>query len=381
MKKSLVFAAMACIAFASCTEDEIFTTNLNQEKAIAFSAPVVTKNTRAAVEDGTNYDNQKSFDVWGWWTAEEFSQTLSGSKVYINAANAVYDGNTWYPKNGDKLYYWPKNGYLTFLACSPADLPGVSADGKGITITDYVVNNVQSNLDMVDIMFSERVYNQTKDHHTATTGGYDGVDLTFRRALSSIVFNIKQNAAYTGTKITIESIKLKNVYKKATFFQNLNDKVDATTELPTTEGNSDPAVWVVSGATTDKVDYSVDDIKDYVLTTSPYWPSTKSTTPPAPYNGEGSPATTNAFQKTDFLLIPQSLNGVVLEIKYTIGSPDSDPLPQTYTYPFKANAKWEIGYRYTYNVSIGFDPITFAPIVDVYATTNASTDLPINKQN
>jgi hypothetical protein len=49
-------------------------------------------------------------------------------------------------------------------------------------------------------------------------------------------------------------------------------------------------------------------------------------------------------------------------------SPDSDPIDQYYE--VKLADSWKMGYRYVYNVTFGFDPITFAPTVEVFVDAN-----------
>lgn len=382
MKKSLFFAAMACIAFAGCTEDEVFNTDLNQERAIAFSAPVVAPNTRAAVEVGKIYDKGLKFNVWGWWYSTGTFDGYNNGKVYINEATAVNNGNTWYPINSNSgYYYWPKNGSMTFLAYSPASDKMKSAtnvNAKGIQIVEYKVDNIQPNNDMEDVMFSERVYDKissTDNTYSGAEAPYDGVDLLFRHALSSVVFNLKLDKEYKGTQVRIKSITLEDVASKATFNQNLDDKSGATTNLPTTTGTSTnsetTAAW--TGQDVD-VDYSVDIVNaGYVLNNdaSPaaYWPCTGKDEAPV-YRGTDN----DKYRYTDLMLIPQNLDGVTLRIKYTIKTPESIELDQVFTKTFTSTDIWKIGYRYIYNVTIGFDPITFAPKVSLWVDAT-STDV------
>lgn len=380
MKKSLFFAAMACIAFAGCTEDEVFNTDLNQERAIAFSAPVVTPNTRAAVEVGKIYDPSLEFNVWGWWYESDAFNNYASGALYIKEATASYDGNTWYPKNTEGgYYYWPKNGSMTFLAYSPASdkmKTAAEVDDGGLTLNNYVVSTKPS--EMEDVMFSERVYDKissTDNTYSGADAPYDGVDLLFRHALSSVVFNLKLDKEYKGTQVRIKSIILEDVASKATFKQNLDDESGATTNLPTTTGtdtNSDiAAAW--TGQDVD-VDYSVDIVAaGYVLNNdaSPaaYWPCTGDDVAPV-YHGTDN----DKFRYTDLMLIPQDLDGVTLKILYTIKTTDSDELDQVFTKTFTSSDIWKIGYRYIYNVTIGFDPITFAPKVSLWVDAT-STDV------
>lgn len=375
MKKNLFFAAMACIAFAGCTEYEVFNTDLNQEKAIAFSAPVVAPNTRAAEEVGKIYDTGLEFNVWGWWYESGAFNNYSSGDLYINEATASNVGNTWYPKNtANGYYYWPKNGSMTFLAYSPASdkmKNAAEVDAGGLTLNNYVVDTDPS--EMEDVMFSERVYDKissTDNTYTGVEAPYDGVDLLFRHALSSVVFNLKLDKEYKGTQVRIKNIILEGVASKATFKQKLDDESGATTNLPTTTGtptNSDnAAAWTGQDV---KVNYSVDIVTGgYVLNNdaSPaaYWPCTDGDVAPVYKDGD-------KYRYTDLMLIPQDLNGVTLKILYTIKTTDSEELDQVFTNTF-TSGNWKIGYRYIYNVTIGFDPITFAPKVSLWVDATST---------
>lgn len=367
MRKSLLIAAMACMAFTSCTEDEIFTNDFNQERTIAFSAPIVAPNTRAAKEHGTTYDTNSSFRVWGHYYGNAFNYYNSGV-LYINNALCEYDGtSTWTPSNGRNTYYWPKNGTLTFIAYSPADAEDKCAStgnkikytATGITIDDYTVPTNPSN--MQDLMFSERVYDRTPTNQNYLEGTYTGVDLQFRHALSSIVFKVVQGNKTPGTEVTITGIKLKNVKSKGDFNQNLEDRPGCITNLgtaatPPTNMSQTVAAWTLDST---KADYAVDlehtALKNGDDYATPFWPCT---------NSFIAPTVTNNFRDTDLLLLPQSQSGIKLQIDYTVKSPDmTDALPQQHTVDLSGT--WQIGHRYVYTITISFNPITLAPVVDV----------------
>lgn len=360
MKKSFLIAAMAGLAFVGCTESDL-DKSVTSQQAIRFNAPVVKPNTKAATEIGSVYGTDQTFRVWGHYYTDNYTDFGAGD-LYINEAECTNSGNTWIPKNGTRTYYWPKNGTLTFIAYHPStpDLAGRTVVGAdGLTITDYTVK--QPNSEMEDLMFSERAYNMKKSSQGDLTGDYspyDGVDLQFRHALASIAFNAKLNAEYPGTIVRITGIKLSNVVSKATFKQNLNDENGATTKTEKLSGNSDVnASWNPSIT---KNDYVVD-LTHTDLSTTAFWPCTNSTT---------APVTTGVFntRNTDLILIPQNVDNVTLRIDYSIMSPDSDPIDQYYE--VKLADSWKMGYRYVYNVTFGFDPITFAPTVEVFVDAN-----------
>lgn len=363
MKKSFLIAAMAGLAFVGCTESDLDKSVKSQE-AISFSAPAIRPNTRAAEEIGGTYDKGLQFNVFGNWFTGNYTQ-FSNGKTYINEATAVYDatGNTWYPLNGGNYYYWPKNGTITFSAYSPASAKMKAAADiadTGLKFSNYTVDNAQPNSDMEDVLFSERAYNNVAS--TGSNNPYAGVDIQFRHALSSIVFTAKMDKAYPGTQVRIKTITLSNVASTASFNQNLDDANAKTTKLPTIAGTSTyEAAW--TGHST-PVAYSVDNsnkILENVDGAAPYYFCTTDGKAPAYYGAD-----TNNYRKSDFILIPQNLDGVTLTIAYTIKTADSAEIDQTFTKVFTSTAEWKMGYRYIYNIAIGFNPITLAPMVTLY---------------
>ena len=364
MKKSFLIAAMAGLAFVGCTESDL-DSSVKSQQAISFSAPAVRPNTKAAEEIGVTYDKGLQFNVFGNWFTGDYTK-FGESKTYINEATAVYDatGNTWYPLNGGKYYYWPKNGTITFSAYSPAsdkmkDAANITANG--LTFTDYVVSNT-NNSAMEDVLFSERAYNKVAS--TGSNNHYAGVDIQFRHALSSIVFTAKMDKAYPGTQVRIKTITLSNVASKASFNQYLDDDDAKKTKLPTiaagTGTSTNEAAWKDHST---YVAYSVDNSEKILENkddAAPWYFCTTDGTAPAYYGAA------NNYRKSDFILIPQNLDGVTLTIKYTIKTPDSEEIDQTFTKVFTSTAEWKMGYRYIYNIAIGFNPITLAPMVTLY---------------
>lgn len=371
MKKFFFMAATVSVALTSCVKNEIEVPQTGEDKAIAFAAPVVGSNTRAVNEIGTNYPTTSSFNVWAYYYGDGGYSSFNNGKLHINEATAEYNNteNTWYPKNDGNYYYWPKNGSLTFIAYSPATdyiKNQASVDGSGITINNYIVySNVAQ---QVDLLYSERQYNETTSSVINTP--YKGTDLTFNHALSSIVFNVKLDKQYPEMTVKLKGIKFTNVANKATFKQNLDDATGKLTKTPAALAN-DPtspnlstnvATWTIADDA-QRIEYAVDDASytlDNNTTPAAYWPCTQS---------ETAPAESGNLKATDLILIPQQHtvggNEIGLTIDYSIKSSDGDEIDQVYTTEL-GSGEWKMGYRYKYNVTFGFDPITLAPTVSVW---------------
>ncbi len=382
MKKFFIFAAMAGAALVGCTKNEP-AADVDQQ-LITFAAPVVSPNTKAATEVWNNYPTATAYDfaVWAKYYVDgsyENNKYQSGTytewaegQTYMKEVVVSHDANTWAPEQN---YYWPKNGSLTFIAYAPASKANYAeATATGITFTNYPVSYKPA--EQVDLLFSERTYNQQKSSMDETAGSnttgstpdvkedaYTGVHISFKHALSSILFNIKTDEDYVaqGTTITLKQIQVYNAVSQGSFNQNLADNNGATTSA---------AAWTFA-ATPVRSNYNVDDAKNVVLSTNAYYPSTKSNTAPVAADG---------LRASDLILLPQDLEDVTLRIEYTIknSGDGSMELKQIAELPLDGNtvSEWVMGKRYIYNITIGLETIYFEPYVQDWVDV-AAGDLTI----
>jgi hypothetical protein len=173
---------------------------------------------------------------------------------------------------------------------------------------------------------------------------YTGVHISFKHALSSILFTARLSEAYTGTKITLKRIELTNVKSYGNFNQGLADNGTATT-------TADADLWTGEN---NAITYTV--AADELLNTEKYY--TCNDTRVAPVAADGK-------RTTDLILLPQVIaDDAKMVITYTIQSPDSIALEQVLDIPLKnVVTEWKWGYRYIYNIIIGLDTIYFEPYV------------------
>lgn len=351
MKKLFFIAVMASVAFASCTKNEPATKNSEQE--ISFAAPVVSLNTKAATEVWNNYPTTNDFAVWGHYYSGNYD-TFENGDVYMSNVTVTHNSGTWKPTTA---YYWPKNGSLTFIAYAPSSV-NASVGASGIQIANYTVSNTASN--QVDLLFSERAYNKKALDDTATGGSttgadasvtedpYTGVHISFKHALSSILFTAKLSNTYAGTTITLKKIELTGINSVGTFDQGLEDNGTAATDR-------DADLW--TGEKT-PITYTVSTEK--VLSTTPYYTCNGTTT---------APAVSDGTRATDFILLPQVIgNNAKIKVTYTIKNGDSDAIEQVLETNLKSSVtEWKWGYRYIYNIIVGLGEISFEPYVADWA--------------
>lgn len=336
MKKSFLIAAMAGLAFVGCTNDEV-SNSFNQDREITFANPYVSKTTKAVYQEMENpYSTAEKFNVFGVWHKETFEGWATNASLYMDDATTQYDDtyNGWRPET---RYYWPKNGYLTFAAYSPADASGAfTYDATGLHITGFQV--AEANANHIDLMYSKRSYDKKKGSEN-TNVPYDEVDLDFQHALSSIHFTAKLAEAYTGTEITLNKISIYGVNTKGDF----DEKVDET----------DPATYTAAPAWSNQ-DVKLDEANAYV-----YFDGSQVLT-------DGVFVMKDNASQTDVIALPQTLPATaVIKIEYTIDAPGASTpaIEQVNTVKIAdlTTKTWEPGKRYIYNMTFSFEEIYFAP--------------------
>lgn len=346
MKKTLLMMAVAAGAMLTgCVKNETANGGAVSGSKISFEAPAVTGITRAALVPGemvNPYDQGEHFSVYALYFADGTYTKFNAGTLYMDDVETAYNagGQYWDSESvsGGQAYYWPKKGSLTFAAYSPsgaADDCTVAWGATGFTFTNFTVQSEPAN--HYDLLFSERAYNKTQSETSSTTYK-GGVDITFKHALSSVVFKTKLGDTYTGHTITLKNITLKNTFTKGNFNQGLVDENNAVTTA---------AAW--SGQNTENT-------AGYVA-----------------FNGAEvitSTAAEPAGAKR-LIVLPQDLahgtNNVTIDVTYSIHN-GTNEIDQTATInitdPGYNLTKFEIGKRYIFTLIIGLDKITFSPKVD-----------------
>lgn len=196
-----MFMAMTAMLIASCSSDDVVSTNTG--RAIDFRTSVGTRGSE------TTTDNIDKF----WVTA-------------IDGNNANYFSKQEFTKDGafftsSPLYYWPA-GTLNFFAYSPSETD------LGATVT---IDKDTKNL--ADFSPATEIANQ-KDFVTATASGTraanetNGVELTFDHRLSQI--EIKAKNTNTGYIYKVVGVRIGKPVSKGTFAFDTNKWTLTTTE-------------------------------------------------------------------------------------------------------------------------------------------------------
>ena len=350
MKKLFFIAAIAGAALVSCTKNELAPSVTEQEE-ICFETPVIGAATK--VDLVSTYPTDTHFGVFALYYSGDWTGFSSGINYMNNVevarvAPAGDDTDGGWTANG---YYWPKNtsSTLTFAAYSPYMAVGVSHDATGIHFTDYVVADAAN----VDLLFSNRTYNQKKSNQVKDNLVYYGVNITFNHALSAVLFQAKAADGLTGNadkpnyEFVITKIEVLNADSKGTFDQKLVD--DAT-------GPETPV------ASTD--DWTTSVAKNYVAY-SGTGITVDSTSPVSAY--------TDNSGKADLILLPQALDDVSVRVTYNLRHDgmsasqyiENNVVTANLSYDDADDSKdvtsWLRGKRYIYTLTLDLDKIYFAP--------------------
>lgn len=362
MKKIALIAAMSLAALVSCTKNETAPSVTDQQE-ITFASPVVgvsTKVPKYGLLSG-DYPTTQTFNVWAWYSEKD---TYDGNGVkYMTDVTVAYsdknfndlenENGAWAP---NPTYYWPKNGKLTFDAYSPTELNTKATVActalAGLTIGNYTVPTTLEH--QIDVLYSDREADKVSTSFTAGTT-YEGVDIAFNHALAAVAFTIKQSEAYPAGTIKVKDIVIKAL-SNGNFAHNIT--YPAGTAAPAWTNPKTPA------------EYKALAYADYANSLQPS-------------NAEGAAGAT-------VLVLPQAFsdeNDVTITVNYYIKNQNEDALPQKAVFHLKDVAnqsgidqadqnvtvnKWEMGKKYTYNLTIGLDDIFFAPTITEWVKVNVN---------
>ena len=351
MKKLFYFAA-AAVALAACAKNEVIPVNSGENQEITFNVAPKTKAT-------TEFNKNFKFKAWAYYLPGTVKWDKRGNttpELYIDGAviaNTKPSETDGLWKATDKTYYWPKNGLLTFFAYSlnkgdftlTGDHSGFGCD-PSFGISGAI--DLQANPN-TDFLVAEIAKDKSSNEHIYST---DGVPTLFKHRLSSVVFATRTGANYTDKKFELTNITLHNLYHYATYGQLPDEKF-----TPSSSGNE------------------------------PYIPIYTSS--PQPINFQDDFVNVTGVDKDIF--IPQDFaKGSVaaanayIEVKYTIttkvgtnGDGTDKVVKEQVTKQIFLNPadgkgtkmfdKWEMGKKYTINLTFTLDEILWDPAVENWA--------------
>lgn len=270
--------AMLAGLLASCTKDSA---SNEAPLEVGFANPVVETGRTKALSDAATkalsdaatkavageipatYSIKEDFRVWSWYSTNTLSRldaTTNGSTAngtyFFENIKAFHTGSSLDFTEYWRLtpaYYWPKAGYLSFHAVSPADFASYcnpasgdkfehnwgSSAAPGLKLYGYTVEDDPTK--QIDLMYSDFVFNKRRSDYNDnnpyddkegddkegddnTKYVYNGVNVLFHHAQSSVHFKVGLDRDYeiVGGRIRLFLKKLEVLYpyKKADFSEN-----------------------------------------------------------------------------------------------------------------------------------------------------------------
>ncbi len=212
--KKVILILSAAAAIAACTKNEVIPASSNENAEITFN---VAPKTKADADKTQKFDTNNVFASWAYYLPSgktwEANRLDSDAVQYIDNSTVSYQStdNVW--KNSDNTYYWPKVGSLTFFAYSlnkgDLELKHITSQSH-VTCYDsaesYGVNGL---IDLDENPNTDFLVAQISADQRGNTSiyGYNGVPMLFRHRLSRVAFAVKLAGNYTNSKFTLNSIK------------------------------------------------------------------------------------------------------------------------------------------------------------------------------
>ena len=233
-REYILLSAALLIAFTSCDKSNPELVNESDRidfVATPFHESFIQANQARGSE--TRNDNIQDFGVYAYYTADVFNPVSSTPNFMCNT-QVRKTSNQW---TYEPLMFWPNNGKLSFFAYSPYASQGDSYTSLSSTpstagypqLTYTVPDDV---IIQRDLLVSVPLLNQTKTSRNA-----DGkLPLTFRHALSCIVFNAKMTDA-CDFPVKVTSITLGNFKNKATLSYDVGNTPGTFSWTPTEDAS------------------------------------------------------------------------------------------------------------------------------------------------
>ena len=228
------FAAMFSMGFTACSnEDDLGGGNNAQvvdgKKAapLAFNTSLDNKTVTRGLAANVADIQVDGFKVWALdnRSADKFFMGSAGSASTVTGIACSWDGtNSLY--NPATAYYWPQYD-LSFIAMTPqtgGGIAGIAVANAVESATDVYANptatltlTVPTTLSsQKDIMFAAANAKTAASESTDGDLNDDALQLTFKHALSQIVFKGKLEAGSTITKAVVHNIDLVNIANAGT---------------------------------------------------------------------------------------------------------------------------------------------------------------------
>ncbi len=351
MRKVFVLAATVA-ALASCAKNEVVLTPSSEKAEISYNVAPKTKSLSTTQSD---FSQSNVFASWAYYLpkGKNWAANSADAKDYIvNSTISYQTAGNW--KETNKSYYWPKDGgSLTFFAYS-LNKSDLTLSGNNSIFTCYKSTGVAGAIDLddnknTDFLVADIAKDKTANEQKYT---YNGVPTLFRHRLSRVACTVVKAEEYQNKKFELTAINFVNVSHYGNYTQ---------TGTPSTGSIQDATYkdfWLPSGTKVSEVYTPATTGATQVITT------TKS----------------DVASENVVIYMPQSFADnadakiqVIYTITTTVG--DGEVVENCeFTAPLKTvfPNNWEMGKKYTVNLTFSLDEITWDPAVEDWDNTNSS---------
>ena len=362
--KKLIVLLSAVAALAACSKNEVVPAVSGENVEISYKVAPRTK------ADPQTFDTDNVFASWAYYLPSgKWDENRTNAKIYIGkdsdneheGATISYVNNVW--KDEHTSYYWPNGGSLTFFAYSlnrnnlelkheetgpsyPIECHN-AANAYGINATIDLKENKN-----LDLLVAEIAKDRTQNENIYSL---NGVPTLFKHKFSRIQFAVKKKEEYTGTTITLNSIRFNNVAHTGHYSQFNKEEGDV-------EFTQD---YCKAGDIRTSLVYTTTDFK--VTSATDYVPVTE------------TDETYYIYMPQDFKNVTDAKDIATIEVKYTVTFRNGT----SETYIKTLNVKdifnsWEMGKKYTFNLSFSLNEINYAPAVGDWENGNNSKEIPVD---
>ncbi len=335
MKKVFVFAAVVA-ALASCAKNEVALTPAAEKSEISYN---VAPKTKGLSDTQSDFAKANVFASWAYYLpkGKNWDANKADAQDYIVNSTISYQEGTSTWKETKKSYYWPKDGgSLTFFAYS-LNKANLNLEGGDSHFTCETATGVSGAIDLdanknTDFLVADIAKDKTA---SVKTYSYNGVPTLFRHRLSRVACTVAKAEDYQNKKFELTSIKFLKVSHFGTYAQLPKDTIAAGTTLADEKYTNDTQLITTTATAVDKEDVVI------------YMPQSFAD---------------NANAK--------------IEVKYTITTTvgDSEVKEEcTFTKSLKDifPNNWEMGKKYTVNLTFSLNEITWDPAVEDWTTANS----------
>lgn len=244
--KKFFFIAVAVMALAACSKNEVESSRVN---AISFiPANHATKVT------GSVFPTSETFGVYAWTPG-------TTGEYFIENKEVSFDGTQWTTATP---YYWPKNQAVDFFCYYPYNATGAVPT---VSKTQISYNNIDFSVTQLDIMYADKAVGYTDNANQVEDGqnAYEGVPTFFRHAGSKVKVNVilgeneKTETDGTVTKwdVTLKSVQLSGLYIKGTCAMNLSSTDNGIIAWSKPQDADGYYVWTPVATLTNPIDNSL----------------------------------------------------------------------------------------------------------------------------